>query len=1044
MNFIEELAEEAKGIVAALQNDRFKGIKKILTDIYHDDAHFIYELLQNAEDAQATKINFILDANGLKISHDGNRQFTKQDIVSINSIANNKKKGDFNTIGEFGVGFKSVFSYTNTPRVFSGDWAFEIHDLICPKVIPQVPEILNDKSKSTFFEIPFNHAEKPKDRAFQEVKQTLISLTDNTILFLQNIKEISWEIKSGKSQYGHIKLLALEKENHFEVERKSEKPEKTYWVKFTAAVPGKGKLLIGIAFRLEKIKGTNNFKIDSSVNKADVSIFFPAEKEISNLRFYLNAPFAATVARDSIQNKSENEKLRDLLIDLFVKSLPQIRQYGLLDRNFLEILPNHKDNLSAFYEPFRAKIIEIFREKNFTPTWDNNHSPANKLIQTNNEIKKIVNNKTILNFLVDDDIDWVINAKRDSRAFDFLEGLEIEEWDWRDLIGKVHQAFTDKDRASEALTTMSDEWMQGFYLLLEKAFSRSRDSIFYIYDLYGAFIVRLSNGDHVCGYQAYFPIGELKDLEGISVVKSELYSSHKDGNQNKRIEEFLKHLRVKEFGEEDEIKLILERYYEEESEFNLTQEEHLKHLRKFIKFWKSQTGDTSIFADYYILRGEDKADNAGFYCKPSSTFLDTPYEQTKLSVIESYLNDGDTWKIWSGYQTKIKNQKDFISFIKDIGVEHELKIERISIYNNPSLDVLLQDKHTHRVRESYATCINEDYEIDNLAKLLKTNDREVSLLIWETLSRADKKVFQARYSPNSNYQPRTAPSQLACLLMKHAWILGKDGKFYTPQKITTEMLPKNFSVSNSNRWFDAIDFGAKVKKTGLDKQERNRIAKLLNLKVTDLERASEFAKLSDEEKDAFEQFKKQIAERKSKLLKESNTRSDHNKSKRKNAVKDDLSVREIENKKAEDKVEKKILQRSISEYSKTQLVESRIGQGVFRSNLECVEDKCRLTGVTDKRFLIASHIKPWKESDDAEKLDGNNGLFLSPHADKLFDKGWISFTDDGFILCDNAEIKDLMKTWGLDSNKLVGSFNERQKKYLAYHRENIFKAESGN
>jgi hypothetical protein len=142
---------------------------------------------------------------------------------------------------------------------------------------------------------------------------------------------------------------------------------------------------------------------------------------------------------------------------------------------------------------------------------------------------------------------------------------------------------------------------------------------------------------------------------------------------------------------------------------------------------------------------------------------------------------------------------------------------------------------------------------------------------------------------------------------------------------------------------------------------------------------------------------------------------------------------------AEEKEEENIKQQSIPETEKEQLIKARRGQGKFRAKLELVEKGCRLTGVTDGRFLIASHIKAWKDSSNEEKLDGNNGLLLSPHVDKLFDKGWISFTDEGEILCADDEVEELMKTWGLDSEKSVGDFNEKQKFYLAYHREKTFR-----
>ena len=132
--------------------------------------------------------------------------------------------------------------------------------------------------------------------------------------------------------------------------------------------------------------------------------------------------------------------------------------------------------------------------------------------------------------------------------------------------------------------------------------------------------------------------------------------------------------------------------------------------------------------------------------------------------------------------------------------------------------------------------------------------------------------------------------------------------------------------------------------------------------------------------------------------------------------------------------EERIAQLPINALEKEQLIKARRGQGRFKQNLWKVESRCRVTGVADSRFLIASHIKAWRESSNKEKLDGNNGLLLSPHVDKLFDLGFISFSDSGDVLCRSQEVKDLMKIWNLDPDKNVGPFNSRQKEYLAYHR----------
>jgi putative restriction endonuclease len=125
--------------------------------------------------------------------------------------------------------------------------------------------------------------------------------------------------------------------------------------------------------------------------------------------------------------------------------------------------------------------------------------------------------------------------------------------------------------------------------------------------------------------------------------------------------------------------------------------------------------------------------------------------------------------------------------------------------------------------------------------------------------------------------------------------------------------------------------------------------------------------------------------------------------------------------------------------TKQQLINSRRGQGVFKANVRLNESGCRFTGVSDPRLLIASHIKPWSKCNDVEKLDGCNGLLLSPHVDRLFDRGLISFGDSGDVLTSKQMPHEIMNSWGLGSTANVGPFKPEQCVYLDYHRRHIFR-----
>ena len=124
---------------------------------------------------------------------------------------------------------------------------------------------------------------------------------------------------------------------------------------------------------------------------------------------------------------------------------------------------------------------------------------------------------------------------------------------------------------------------------------------------------------------------------------------------------------------------------------------------------------------------------------------------------------------------------------------------------------------------------------------------------------------------------------------------------------------------------------------------------------------------------------------------------------------------------------------------KEQLVKARRGQGVFRSSVLLTESQCRVTSVSDPKHLRASHIKPWRDADNAERLNGANGLLLSPHIDHLFDQGYISFSNTEQLLVVPEVRTNLLDKWGIDSGTRVGEFNREQQGFLDYHRVNIFK-----
>ncbi len=128
----------------------------------------------------------------------------------------------------------------------------------------------------------------------------------------------------------------------------------------------------------------------------------------------------------------------------------------------------------------------------------------------------------------------------------------------------------------------------------------------------------------------------------------------------------------------------------------------------------------------------------------------------------------------------------------------------------------------------------------------------------------------------------------------------------------------------------------------------------------------------------------------------------------------------------------------IPQTERQQLVNARVGQGLFRSRVELLEPSCRITGVSDRRFLRASHIKPWAQSSNSEKLDGANGLMLSPHVDHLFDKGFISFNDDGSLIISKHVPQAVISAWSVFQPVAARPLQLHQAAFMRYHRDVVF------
>ena len=148
---------------------------------------------------------------------------------------------------------------------------------------------------------------------------------------------------------------------------------------------------------------------------------------------------------------------------------------------------------------------------------------------------------------------------------------------------------------------------------------------------------------------------------------------------------------------------------------------------------------------------------------------------------------------------------------------------------------------------------------------------------------------------------------------------------------------------------------------------------------------------------------------------------------------DDLDVWEH---RLEQQVEK---DRSVPETDREAIIRARCGQGLFKQRVMRIERKCRITGVENLTHLIASHCKPWRDASNEERLDGENGLLLTPSVDHLFDRGFIGFENSGELIISPIAHTPSLQRMGIETEHRVnvGLFTEGQKHFLEFHRNSV-------
>lgn len=846
----QRLIERRRKFIDGLDANRGEINLDIFEDFYPDRAHFVYELLQNAEDAGATEVSFTLTPDGLICEHDG-RVFTLEDVKSITGLHDSTKAQVQDKIGKFGVGFKSVFVYTAAPSIYSGDFAFRIVQLILPEPITPAASL----AQRTRFEFPFNNPKKPQADAYAEIATGLKELDEKTLLFLSSLQSVKWRI--GAETTGAVRRRR-HSDFHFEVlkELGGKTAASSHFLKFDQPVPEVERQRVAVAFPLDFLPGVASFEDDKPLDlqfkavpaaPGSVAVFFPAVKETSGLRFHLHAPFVPELSRASIKETKANLPLFGQLASLAAQALHDIKDIGLLTTEFLAVLPNPQDQIPERYAGIRDAIIEEMKAQPLTPTYDRDHAPANRLLQARASLKALLT-EADLEYLVDYDDEpplWAIGAaQRNSRIDYFLGGLGIREWGLDKFFETLREKASEeggmfpKEPDGDFLDWLAEkpaEWMQDLYALFN-AEARDRISRFK-----SVRFVRLADGTMSRPDDAFFAT-ENADAD-LPIVDETVYTSGSSKSAQDNARKFLLEVGVRELGEAEEVELILKRRYTKDAEIP-DEATHLADVARFVALVEKQSDAVDVFEDFYVFQGA-----SGTWYTPGGIYLDQPYLDTGLSAYYSRLTgDPETEPLHARYRDCGIEPKRLGKFAQASGARDGLQIDEDSCNRNPDRHQLysLGGNWTH-----YG--LNRDYFIPYLAELLKTPTVELARLVWRTLvalpSHPDYLV--ATYRPNASNGARQAASLLVHELRAAAWTPQGNGTFVRPADARRELLPKGFPYDPGYRWLKAIQFGETAARESAQAIQKEAAAKSLGFEdAAQAERLLRFNALSQERQEA--------------------------------------------------------------------------------------------------------------------------------------------------------------------------------------------------
>jgi hypothetical protein len=423
----------------------------LLGQLYSERTHFIFELIQNAEDAGATELAFELFEDRLELRHDG-RPFTEADVRGVCGVGQSGKTADLTAIGKFGIGFKSVYAYTRTPRIHSGGEHFRIENFVRPYATDPVAQ----RPGETLFVFPFDHDGVPAETATREIGAALDALQPRILLFLRNIERL----RTGgpvavTSAAERVVVPGRGASRRVTVSRDGLREEWLTWQRPVEGHPGQ---------RVEVAFGLVGGRV-AALGSSPLTAFFPTEKE-TFLGFLIQGPYRTTPARDNIPGDDpSNQALVRQTAALLADVLPELRDEGLLESDALQALPLDAGRFEAgsMFRPFFDAVGDALTAEALIPVAGGGHGVAlDLLLASSPEVLSLLDPGQ-LGALCEADrpvwfADGAISERRTPALWRYLrDEIGLDEVTPETVVTRVSDEF---------LRQQNDAWITRFYRFL--------------------------------------------------------------------------------------------------------------------------------------------------------------------------------------------------------------------------------------------------------------------------------------------------------------------------------------------------------------------------------------------------------------------------------------------------------------------------------------------------------------------------------------------------------------------------------------------------